>query len=265
VLLDPIYGVAQCITNGALPGCTGLLVSLEETGYSGGREQRLATVEPGWSVGKIKRLGASAVKLLIYYQPDSPDAARKQRGFVERVVAECDAADIPLVVETVSYPIGGMTRPSQQFAAGLPRIVIETAKQVTPLGIDVFKAEFPADMTYEHDEGEMLDWCRQISAASPVPWVVLSGGADFPQFLKQVEIACKGGASGFLAGRAVWKEAMGIEDPGDRRRFLEATAVTRLKELEDVATQFGTPWRQKLGERVPLATWIPEGWHNQYA
>jgi tagatose 1,6-diphosphate aldolase len=33
VLLDPIFGAAQAIATGALPGSSGLLVSLEETGY----------------------------------------------------------------------------------------------------------------------------------------------------------------------------------------------------------------------------------------
>src|SRR4030042_7106293 len=33
VLLDPNYGAAQCISGGALPGHTGLLVSIEATGY----------------------------------------------------------------------------------------------------------------------------------------------------------------------------------------------------------------------------------------
>jgi tagatose 1,6-diphosphate aldolase len=32
ILLDPIYGAAQCIAGGVLPGNTGLLVSLEATG-----------------------------------------------------------------------------------------------------------------------------------------------------------------------------------------------------------------------------------------
>ena len=33
VILDPIYGAAQAITSGVLPGRIGLLVSIEKTGY----------------------------------------------------------------------------------------------------------------------------------------------------------------------------------------------------------------------------------------
>lgn len=34
VLLDPIYGAGQVIISGVLPGKTGLLVSVEKTGYA---------------------------------------------------------------------------------------------------------------------------------------------------------------------------------------------------------------------------------------
>lgn len=265
VLLDPIYGAAQCIVGGALPGYTGLLVSLEATGYTDSSERRRTEIEPGWSVSKIKRLGASAVKLLIYYHPDVSDVAKAQRELVGRVAEECRAEDIPLVVETVSYPIGGQKRPSPEFAAELPRLVTTTAREVAPLPIDVLKAEFPADAAYEKDEGRMLDYCRQVTDASPVPWVVLSGGVDYPQFRRQVEIACKGGASGYLAGRAVWQEVVKVQGPADRRRFLATTAADRLKELADVAGQFGLPWRQKLGGRIPSPVQIPEGWHTRYS
>ena len=77
VLLDPIYGAAQAIASGALPGDTGLLVSLEETGYESDAQGRVTTLLPDWSVEKIKRMGASAVKILLYYRPDlSENSAR---------------------------------------------------------------------------------------------------------------------------------------------------------------------------------------------
>ena len=61
VLLDPIFGAAQCISHGVLPNVTGLLVSIEATGYGGGKEHRQTKLLDGWSVEKIKRMGASAV------------------------------------------------------------------------------------------------------------------------------------------------------------------------------------------------------------
>ena len=69
VLLDPIYGAAQAIAAGALPGDVGLLVSLEETGYEQDAQGRVTTLLPDWSVEKVRRMGASAVKILLYYRP----------------------------------------------------------------------------------------------------------------------------------------------------------------------------------------------------
>jgi len=62
VLLDPDYGAAQCIAGGVLPGHTGLLVSIEATGYQSDPQGRVTTLLDGWSVEKIKRMGGSAVK-----------------------------------------------------------------------------------------------------------------------------------------------------------------------------------------------------------
>ena len=70
VLLDPVFGAAQCISHSVLPNNTGLLVSIEASGYSGQKEHRLTKLLDEWSVEKIKRMGASAVKILVYYRPD---------------------------------------------------------------------------------------------------------------------------------------------------------------------------------------------------
>ena len=89
VLLDPVYGAAQCIAAGILPRNTGLLVSLEESGYEGGAQQRLTKVLGGWDVEKIKRMGANAVKILIYYRPEVNDIADRQVNLINRVSTDC--------------------------------------------------------------------------------------------------------------------------------------------------------------------------------
>jgi tagatose 1,6-diphosphate aldolase len=75
VLLDPKYGAAQAIAAGLLPGSKGLLVSMEKSGYSGDRAARITELLLDWDVTKAKRMGASAVKLLIYFRPDLKEVA----------------------------------------------------------------------------------------------------------------------------------------------------------------------------------------------
>jgi tagatose 1,6-diphosphate aldolase len=72
VLLDPEVSAAQAIAQYAIPNNVGLVVAVESTGYTGGATARRARIIPGWSVEKAKRMGASAIKLLVYYHPDSP-------------------------------------------------------------------------------------------------------------------------------------------------------------------------------------------------
>jgi len=265
VLLDPLYGAAEAIAYRALPGSTGLLVAWEESGYTSDGSGRLTRVEPGWSVEKIKLMGASAVKLLVYYHPDEARSAEHQRQIVRRVVGDCRRFDIPAVVEAVAYGIGGVKTGTAEYAAMKPDLVIRTARDLCPLGFDILKAEFPADLKFEHDEGKMAEWCRQIDAATPVPWVVLSAGVDIELFRKQVEIACKNGASGFLAGRAIWKDGVRIADARDRRRWLETQGVGNLKSCIAIAEEHATPWTKKVGRPLPELAGVTEGWLGRYA
>ena len=264
VLLDPIFGAAQCISGGVLPKDTGLLVSIEASGYGGGREYRITELLGGWNVEKIKRMGASAVKLLVYYRPDLIELAGKLMNMVDMLAAECIKYDLPFVVEPLSYPVGKEVKNPEQFATVKEQLVLKTARHITAPPIDVLKTEFPADLNYKKDIPELIDLCHQLDTASEVPWVVLSAGVDFEVFCQQVEIACQGGASGFLGGRAMWQEAMYIDDTKERIHFLSTVGVDRLKRLNEIASKYAVPWYKKLGLASHELTHTSEGWHQEY-
>jgi tagatose 1,6-diphosphate aldolase len=264
VLIDPLFGAAQCISRGALPGSTGLLVSIEATGYSGGKEHRITELLEGWGVEKIKRMGASAVKMLVYYRPDLKELASKQLGIVRAVAEDCIRFDIPFLVEPVSYPVGNETDNPEEFARRKPELVIETAREMTALPIDVLKAEFPADLRYTSDNTKLLELCRRLDSASRVPWVILSAGVDFDAFYQQVGIACKAGASGFLGGRALWQEAVDITDDRKRIEFLTTVGVDRMKQLSEVTGRHAAPWYRKYGLSYAELSTISEGWFQSY-
>ena len=264
ILLDPVYGAAQAIASSALPGHAGLLISMEKTGYTGNKTKRLTNLLPGWNVNKAKKLGASAVKILLYYRPDLTITATKQRELIARLADQCIKRDIPLLVEPVSYPVEAPGISAKKFADMKPELVIETARQITKMPIDVLKAEFPADLDYESDEGKLLKLCRELNEASRRPWVLLSAGVDFKRFKKQVEIACKAGASGFLAGRALWQEAPQIPSRAERIKFLGTVSAQRLRELSDIAETYGTPWFNKLGVTKGKSDPVAEGWYKNY-
>jgi tagatose 1,6-diphosphate aldolase len=258
ILLDPIYGAAQAIAAGVIPKTTGLLVSLEKSGYSGEAEARITNLLPEWDVKKIRKMGATAAKLLLYYRPDV-HVAQKQLDTVKKLAADCVAEDMPFVVEPVSYRVADKEGSPEDFAKVKPKLVVETARQITALPIDVLKAEFPADLEYEKDKARLADLCHQLNEASQVPWVILSAGVNFELFYQEVELACRAGASGFLAGRALWQEATQLKSRKERLKFLETTVVSRLGSLTELANAYGTPWYAGLE-----ATEVDENWHRRY-
>jgi tagatose 1,6-diphosphate aldolase len=264
ILLDPEYGAAQCIASGSLKGQTGLLVSIEATGYQKDPTGRLTVLLRDWSVEKIKRMGASAVKMLVYFRPDISELAAKQLKVIASVAGDCIKYDIPLLVEPKTYRVEGETIDSAAFARSLPQMVIETARQITALPIDVLKAEFPADLKYEQDENRMAEYCRQLDQASSVPWVILSAGVDYDTFKRQVTIACQAGASGFLGGRAIWQEVTEMESRDNRISFLSGVAVKRLQELAEIAGCCGRPWYSTLGWSGEKLADTGAGWYSRY-
>ena len=60
--------------------------------------------------------------------------------------------------------------------------------------------------------------------------MVLSSGVDADRFPRAVEIACESGASGFLAGRAVWASVVGSTEL-ERDLRLEAAGADELGEV----------------------------------
>jgi len=262
ILIDPVFGAASALKGSHISGNQGFLVSLEATGYSESEGDRVTTVAEGWGVDKIKRMGASAVKILLYYNPGSATAGQ-QEEFIVQAAEECRIQDIPMLVEPMTYHIvGGPKKGSAEFAALKAEMVIETARRLCPLGIDVLKAEFPDDPDFEKDEAKMADHCRQLTEVAEVPWVLLSAGVGYDTFNLQTRLACENGASGFLAGRAIWQEAPGLPK-ADQEKFLASTAVGRLEELTSIANGSGRPWARVYSREVESID-AADGWQARY-
>lgn len=243
VLLDPIYSAEQAVTTHTLPGHVGLLCALEDQGYLGDPFARETVLLNGWSVEQSKLLGATGVKLLLLYNPDTV-SADAQDDLVRGVLDDCGRFEIPLFLEPISYAADA-TKPkgSAEFARERRRIVIESVRRLGALGPDVLKVEFPIDAKHDRDETVWADACAELNAASPVPWALLSGDEPFDTFKRQLQIACENGCSGFLVGRSVWRDAATLAGAA-RDDFLETTARPRLCELAAIADRYATPWHR---------------------
>lgn len=238
MLLDPDYGVKPIME---MSREVGLLMPLEAVGWQGTDTAREIFLNPDWTIGKTKQFGANGVKLLVYYHPESGDLAAKTEQLLREICDEAHAYDLPIFVEPMSYSLdAAVEKSSPEFAKCRPEIVIETARRFNQLGCDVLKMEFPMDADFDIDETAWRDACRALSDVVDVPWVLLSAGVDYDTFGPQVQIACEQGASGFLGGRAIWKEVTSLSGP-ERATFLETVVRARTKEL-CTFTETARPW-----------------------
>ncbi|HEX3989792.1 MAG TPA: aldolase [Acetobacteraceae bacterium] len=170
----------------------------------------------------VSAQGAAALKLLVIWRADEPAEPRVRmiRAFVDR----CRQAGLISIIEPVARP------PRSGGPFDLNAGVIEAAKELGGLGADLYKAQVPSNG--RGDEAMIRAACAQLTKAIASPWVVLSSGVEPNDFPRAVELACAEGASGFLAGRAVWRPAI---ENSDREAALAGDAADRLKRLCEVA------------------------------
>ena len=238
ILLDPEVGLPPCIAAGVIPGGVGIISAVEATGYTGDPAARESGILANWSVEKAKRMGANAIKLLVYYHPDAVTAPSIE-NLVAQVAEDCARHDIVLFLEPLSYSLDPGHK--KLFGDEKGRVVIETARRLSALGGDVLKAEFPLDFTAYPDAQDWQRACAALTEASTIPWVLLSASVDFETYVRQAAIACQSGASGVAVGRAVWKEASG-HDGDARREFLTAVALPRMQRITALCDALAKPW-----------------------
>jgi tagatose 1,6-diphosphate aldolase len=260
-LLDPRFALAQVIAARALPASMGFMSSIEDEGYYGS-VSRMTRLRAGWGTRKIKLIGADVCKLLWFFRPNN-STADFQRGVLKRLVAECAALSLPLVVEPIWYPLPEEDPTKPEWKARRIEGIIESAHEANSYGVDMLKVEFPGDVSSEEGQGKALDSCKRLDTGINVPWVILSAGVSYDSFKKQVEISCKAGASGYLAGRSIWRDAASTHDPKAKDGAV-AGAIARLAELNAITRVHGRPYLPTfsgtaLHETLP-EFWY-EGWH----
>lgn len=240
VLLDPASGAEHAVVAEALPHDVGLVVSAEDDCDADEDGSRVSELLVRWSAADVRRLGADGASLVAYYHPGHSESATWQLREVRQFVERCREGALPSLVQAFTYRLDPES--PESFARRRPELVIETARQVTALGVDLLATEFPGDGRSTQDDGRLRDACLELDAESRAPWVLCGAGATFNEFAQQLRIACEAGAAGFLAGRVVWEEAFAIADTGERRRWLRTVAADRLRRLADIAGTHGRPW-----------------------
>jgi tagatose 1,6-diphosphate aldolase len=263
VLLDPEYGLP------AMEECSpgkGVLLSYERTGYDANIPGRLPALLPNWSVRRLREVGASAIKVLLYYDPFGDERINDiKRAFIERVGSECAAQDIPFFLEPLAYK---ETYDVQGFAFAClkPQYIYAIMEEFSKpyYGVDVLKVEMPFNSAYlagsraykgseiAYDHQTVLDHLKATASAAKKPFLYLSAGVDDDVFREQLELAAEAGVSfnGVLCGRATWKggiQPFAVGGPAQLEDWLLDQGVQNIQTLNKTLNACAQPWHTIYG------------------
>ena len=239
ILLDPTWGVPAVNENDILPTTCGLLVAAENPDRGNFNGEPRPTKMIGQDAAWVKSIGGQAVKVLVSMHPGrpmkagEPDLTSETVELVRAIVADCKAQGIPSVIENLIYALPNAEPLTDDQKENL---IVESAILLNETKPDLLKLEFPMS-----ERG-----CKRLADSLTVPWAVLSAGVAFDQFKKAITISCDaGGASGFIAGRSIWKEAIGM-NKADQEKFLNSTSIARLEDLNATVVGRAVPWQKAI-------------------
>lgn len=258
-LLDPEYGWSAA---SKLNDDIGLIMAYEKTGYDTSEKGRLPNLVDNYAVQDLVKKGASALKLLVYYDHKEEEKYNTmKKAFIKRVGDECKQNDLLYILEPVSYSAEGLGSKSAEFARKKPEIVeyFMTEFSKEEYGIDLLKVEVPVSIyniegydqydNYEpvFSKKEAKDFYRTSSEKSSLPFIYLSGGVTNDQFVETLHFAKEAGAefSGSLCGRAIWKDGVQpFAEKGKKAQYewLETTGLDNLNKVKKAIKETATPW-----------------------
>jgi sulfofructosephosphate aldolase len=225
VLVDKQFAFDAVVEEGAVDPSCGLIAAADHFIAGNGEYVTDVVIDENVDPAAVRAQGAVAMKLLVIHRPDGDPQVRID--MVKRFVERCQEAGLVSIIE----PVAKAPRDGRDW--DWDACVIEAARELGDLGADLYKAEVP--LKGQGDEDEIRRRCAEITAAVSSPWVVLSSGVPADLFPRAVQLACEAGASGFLAGRAVWASVIGSDDIERDLREVSVPRLQRLAELVDAA------------------------------
>lgn len=231
-LVDNEFGGLDILADGVLPPSCGFILAVDALEQQPGGPVEDTEIDEG-AVAAI-RDGVDAIKLLLIWRRD---ARREQRVELARRFIET-ARDHGVL--SVLEPVVRAT-PEEQAAGtwDMDVAIREAAAELSALRPSLTKVQVP--MAGAGEPSEQLAASERLAAVITGPWVVLSQGVPQDRFPAAVEAACRAGASGFLAGRALWSDVVGAADVP---AALAERSRPRLERLAEIVDAHARPWSE---------------------
>jgi sulfofructosephosphate aldolase len=234
ILLDPEVALPKVVADGTLSPHTGLVVGMDASGFETRAGLRYTRFVDGVSPRTVRDLGGDAAKMLFYVRPDQQGVGSDVHKDISDLVDACNAEGVLLIVELLTYRLDD--EDEQTYQERFPQLVVEAARLGATAGAKILKMAYP---------GSREASAEVTAAADGTPWAVLSAGVDHDTFAGQVTEAVIGGASGAMAGRALWKDSLSTSS-AVRESLLTTRALPRLRQLQDILSRAATATAQPL-------------------
>lgn len=232
-LIDRHYAFADLVRERSLPAGCGLILAADALSQPPGSAVEDTELDLAVDPARARRDGVVALKLLVMWKRDGHEARRVEMA--HRFVGLCREAGLLSVLEPVAAPAPG------QDDFELDAAILDAAAALGPTGPSLYKAQVPR--RGKGEMGELVAACEKLDGRLGRPWVVLSNGVEAADFPVAVEAACRAGASGMLAGRALWRDAIATPDPA---AALRTESADRLRRLGETVDRYGRPWAEAL-------------------
>lgn len=267
ILLDPEFGLSAAKQRDKK---CGLLLAYEKSGYDNTQPGRLPDLLDDYSVRRIVEAGADCVKILLYYTPFDPKNINEiKHAWVERIGAECAAADVPFFLEFVGYD-EGLDEKGIDFARKKPDVVVQSMAEFSKdrYGVDIMKVEVPVNMAFvagtrackgesAYTRDQARDYFRKAAGVAKKPFIYLSAGVSNDVFSETLDLAAESGTnfSGVLCGRATWKEGIPVYAKQGVKALEDWLSDQGVKNIKNVNGRLtaAKPWFAFYGASSPAA------------
>lgn len=238
-LVDHTYGLRPIIDDGLIAPSCAVVAAADSLQQEPGGPVEDTGLDEIVAAPEFRLDGVDAIKLLVIWRRDARRQARIE--LAERFVQLAKDRGVLSVLEPV------VRATESELSAGTwnqEEAIREAARELSGVGPDLYKVQVP--FSGEAENSALREECHRMDESMATPWVVLSQGVPLDRFAAAVQAACEAGASGFLAGRALWSDVVGVDKIGEA---LREVSLPRLKRLGDIVDQYARPWRQAISDK----------------
>ncbi len=223
VLVDNQFCYQQIVAQKAISPVSSMIVAMDKFIPGNGIPVDQVELDKDIDPYEVRANGGKALKLLVLWRED--EEADQRLEMVNDFIKSCRSAGLVSIIEPVVRP----PRTGDKFDR--EKAILCAAKELGDCGADLYKGEMP--LFGQGEASTLLKATKALNDQINMPWVILSSGVDPNLFCRSVRIAMQAGASGFLAGRAVWSSVIGLPDTELMLKDISAPRLQHLGRIVD--------------------------------